>query len=119
MASTAEVSGSDPVIPLGSPRTAKGLIADRDAVDKALGSAREHLLNLQRQDGHWCGELQGDTILESEFVLLLAFLDRPGDPRIAKCGNYLLAHQQADGGWNNYPGGPTCIKREINFLETR
>ena len=30
-------------------------------------------------DGHWCGELEGDTILESEYILLLA--SRPGQGR--------------------------------------
>jgi squalene-hopene/tetraprenyl-beta-curcumene cyclase len=30
----------------------------------------------QAPDGHWVGELQGDTILESEYVLLMGFLGR-------------------------------------------
>ena len=35
---------------------------------------RDRLLSLQHNDGYWCAELQGDTILESEYILLLAFL---------------------------------------------
>ena len=27
----------------------------------------------QHADGHWVGELEGDTILESEYILLLAW----------------------------------------------
>ena len=34
-------------------------------VATAVSAAREHLLAIQREDGHWCGELEGDTILES------------------------------------------------------
>ena len=33
----------------------------------------------RRADGHWCGELEGDTILESEYVLTMHFLGRTGE----------------------------------------
>ncbi|HVJ79694.1 MAG TPA: squalene--hopene cyclase [Planctomycetia bacterium] len=79
------------------------------ALDDGLARGRRHLLGLQRPDGHWCAELEGDTILESEFILLQAILGRLGDPRIAKCARYLIAHQQSDGGWNNYPGGASDL----------
>ena len=39
-------------------------------------------------------------------VLLLAFLGREDDERCRKAANYLLAQQQADGTWSNYPDGP-------------
>src|SRR5439155_1654746 len=61
---------------------------------------------LQRPDGHWVGELQGDTILESEYILLMAFLGCHGEDKCRKAAKYLLAQQQADGGWSNYPDGP-------------
>lgn len=73
----------------------------------AIHYARRALLARQQSDGHWVGELQGDTILESEYVLLLAFLGRLSDDRVRRCANYIRQHQQADGGWSNYPDGPT------------
>jgi squalene-hopene/tetraprenyl-beta-curcumene cyclase len=79
----------------------------------AAGRARAGLLADQRPDGHWCGELEGDTILESEFVLLLAFLGRRDDPRVARAANHLRTKQQADGGWPNYPGGPAEISVSV------
>src|SRR5207244_2361026 len=63
--------------------------------------------------GHWVGELQGDTILESEFVLLLAFLSREGEERTRKVAAYLLQHQLPDGGWTNYPGGPVDLSASV------
>src|SRR4029079_12578798 len=53
--------------------------------------ARRSLLARQHPDGHWVGELQGDTILESEFILLKAFLGREGDADVAACARYLRA----------------------------
>ena len=83
-------------------------------LDAALARARRHLLSLQKSDGHWVGELQGDTILESETVMLLAFLGHDdGDDRIRKAGNYLVQQQRAQGAWSNYPGGPVDLNVSV------
>jgi squalene-hopene/tetraprenyl-beta-curcumene cyclase len=79
----------------------------------AIQRARRGLLARQRADGHWVGELQGDTILESEFILLMAFLGREHEPRIRKVARYLLSQQLPDGGWNNYPGGPAELSVSV------
>src|SRR5262245_15128267 len=75
--------------------------------------ARRRLLGLQRPDGHWVGELQGDTILESEYVMLMAFLGREGEEKVRKAARYILAHQGPDGGWSNYPGGPLDVSVSV------
>jgi squalene-hopene/tetraprenyl-beta-curcumene cyclase len=74
---------------------------------------RANLIALRQPDGHWCGELEGDTILESEFVLLLAILGQTSDYRIKLLANYLRTKQLPDGGWPNYPGGPTEISVSV------
>ncbi len=78
-------------------------------VDRAIGQARRCLLSQQQPDGHWCGELQGDTILESEYILLLAFLGRHGDDKVRKAARYIAEQERPDGGWSNHPGGPADI----------
>ncbi len=83
------------------------------AVHAAIARAETCLLNLQAADGHWCGELQGDTLLESEYVLLMAFLGREDDERVRKAAHYILSHQLPDGGWNIYPGGPTELSASV------
>ena len=82
-------------------------------VSAVLDRGRDGLLARQRPDGHWVGELEGDTILESEFILLLAFLGKHDDPRVRPAANYLLRHQLAGGGWANYPGGPAEISVSV------
>ncbi len=84
-----------------------------DELGAAVERGRAGLLACQQPDGHWVGELEGDTILESEFILLLAFLGKYADPRVKPAANYLLAHQLPDGGWSNYPGGPTEISVSV------
>jgi squalene-hopene/tetraprenyl-beta-curcumene cyclase len=84
----------------------------RDAAS-ALARGAQYLAGLQHDDGHWCFELEGDSILESEYLLLLAFLGRLQSPlahKVAKC----LADQQADnGGWTMYPGGPVDVSASV------
>ena len=76
-------------------------------IDLMIDAAVRNLLGQQEGDGHWCAELEGDTILESEYVLLLHFLGRGDDPRVAACCQRLRSQQQEGGGWATYPDGPT------------
>ena len=69
------------------PRTAPA--APPVSLADAVRRGREGLLARQRDDGHWVGELEGDTILESEYILLMAFLGRERDPRVRLAANYL------------------------------
>src|SRR5207253_690658 len=81
----------------------------RAAVDRSVAL----LLSRQAFDGHWIGELQGDTILESEYVLLLAFLGRERRANVTKIARYLLTQQMPEGGWNNYPEGPPDLSVSV------
>lgn len=78
----------------------------RARLDSAIAAAQRCLLAEQKPDGHWCAELEGDTILESEYVLLLYFLGQGHTPRVQRLCNYLRSRQLAEGGWATFPGGP-------------
>jgi squalene-hopene/tetraprenyl-beta-curcumene cyclase len=82
-------------------------------IEGAVDAARRFLLSLQREDGHWCGELEGDTILESEYILTLYFLGRGGERRTRKAGEYLRRKQMEEGGWSIYPGGPAEVSASV------
>ena len=59
-----------------------------DGIGEAIESTGRWLVAAQHEDGYWVGELEGDTILESEYVLLLAFIGRADDPVCVKACRY-------------------------------
>ncbi|MGH7223378.1 MAG: squalene--hopene cyclase, partial [Gemmataceae bacterium] len=52
-------------------------------------------------------------ILESEYVLLLAFLGREDGDVCRKAANYILRQQKPEGGWSNYPDGPPDLSVSV------
>jgi squalene-hopene/tetraprenyl-beta-curcumene cyclase len=82
-------------------------------VDPALERAKEALIAKRHSDGYWCAELQGDSILESEYILLKFILGQEDDPDLPLIANYLRSLQQPDGGWNMYPGGANDLSGTV------
>ena len=68
-------------------------------VTGAMAATRDWLLTRQHAAGYWCGELEGDTILESEYILLLAWLGREDTSIARKCAAYIVEKQLPNGGW--------------------
>ncbi|MGD9645620.1 MAG: prenyltransferase/squalene oxidase repeat-containing protein [Pirellulales bacterium] len=83
------------------------------AVKQTVLRTRHWLLQEQHADGYWCGELEGDTILESEYILLLAFLGEHESDTARRIARHLLEKQNADGGWSMYPGGGTEVSGTV------
>ncbi len=84
-----------------------------DALQSALERTSDWLLSRQCDEGYWVGELEGDTILESEYILLMAFLGREAEPVCHQVARFMLDHQLENGGWAIYPGGPTDVSASV------
>src|SRR5271157_3794789 len=82
-------------------------------VAAAIDGARNWLLSQQHEDGYWCGELEADSTLESDYILLHTLLGTIDQGRFQKCCNYILQHQNEDGGWPIYAGGPSNISASV------
>jgi squalene-hopene/tetraprenyl-beta-curcumene cyclase len=82
-------------------------------LDAAVERAVKHLLSLQTSDGYWWGELEADTTLESDCILLHHILRDGENERVRKFANYIREKQQADGGWNIYPEGPSELSTSV------
>jgi len=68
-------------------------------LERCLERASSALLAKQNAKGYWVGELQGDSILESEYILLKWILGQEDDPNLPPITNFLRSLQNADGTW--------------------
>lgn len=82
-------------------------------LERAIALARENLLQLQAEDGHWRGELEADSVLESEYIMLLHFLGRTEEERVEKMARRIRRLQLPDGGWAIYHGGPPEVSASV------
>ena len=90
----------------------------RENLRRAIGA----LTRLQHADGHWRGELEGDSILASEYILMKFVLGqerepmadgRPGLGVLGRIGNHLRSLQRSDGGWGQYPGSGNDLSATV------
>ena len=87
-----------------------------DAADPAVAAASrtaQWLATRQASDGHWRAPLEGDTILESEYLILLAWAGRLDAAEAAGCGRRILQQQLPTGGWALHPDGPLDISASV------
>src|SRR5436305_14432310 len=86
-------------------------MAGRGAV--SIDAARKWLFSQQHEEGYWCGELEADTTLESDYILLHTLLGTGNQERFQKCCNYILKHQNEDGGWPIYINGASNLSASV------
>ena len=91
----------------------------RERLLGTLGQGLAALKSRQHDDGHFCGELEGDSILESEYLLMKFILGRERAPMasgadgwttLEKIARYLRGLQREDGGWGQYPGSTADLR---------
>lgn len=71
--------------------------------------AKDWLLGQQQPDGYWCGELEADVMLEADYIFMHTLLGTGEPGKMQRALNEILRHQNKDGGWSLYPGGPSNI----------
>ena len=89
------------------------LLDMRTRLEAAIAAAQEWLLDRQGSDGHWCAELEGDTILESEYLMYLHFIEKLNSETVRKAANYIRSKLLPEGGVAIYPGGPMDISGSV------
>src|SRR5678816_2687477 len=97
-----------------APQMRFGKIDDLSSrVAVGVDAARKFLFSQQHEDGYWCGELEADTTLESDYIVLHTLLGTEKPERIRKAANYILQRQNDDGGWSIYAAGPTNLSASV------
>src|SRR5712671_4427269 len=80
--------------------TGKSIAPETGALDASIASATRALLGYRKPDGHWVFELEADSTIPAEYVLLRHYLGEPVDAVLeAKIANYLRRVQGVHGGW--------------------
>jgi len=84
-----------------------------ERVSFGIEKAREYLFTQQHEDGYWCGELEADTTLESDYIAIHTLLGTGNPSRMQRAVPEIIRHQNADGGWPIYTGGPSNISASV------
>jgi squalene-hopene/tetraprenyl-beta-curcumene cyclase len=79
----------------------------------SIQAAQKFLFNRQQEEGWWCGELEADTTLESDYIFLHTVLGTRDERRFQQCAAEILLHQNEDGGWPIYQGGPSNVTASV------
>jgi squalene-hopene/tetraprenyl-beta-curcumene cyclase len=91
-----------------------GKIANLGArLKSAMEAAQNFLFAKQHEDGWWCGELECDTTLESDYIFLHTVLGTRDERRFQQCADEILRHQNDDGGWPIFDGGPSNVSASV------
>src|SRR5439155_23436316 len=100
-------------LPSAAPEAATAQSGSDEAISQAITRAQTNLLQQQRPDGHWCGELIVDSTLCSDFVLFMHWFVEVDHELQQRCVRHILKRQLPNGGWNNYYGGPSEINASV------
>jgi len=82
-------------------------------LDQAIDRSRSRLLAMQDPAGFWVAELETDSTLTSEYLMLRHFLGKVDETKRRKAVAYLRETQLPEGGWNIYPGGPNHLSTTV------
>jgi squalene-hopene/tetraprenyl-beta-curcumene cyclase len=82
-------------------------------VERAIERSRESLLDRQHPEGFWVGELEGDSMLEADYIFMHVLLGT-GDPgKMLRALTEIMRYRNEDGSWSLYPGGPGNISLSV------
>ena len=85
-----------------------------EAVEEALARSTAWLLEQQHPErGYWVYELEADTTLTSEYLMLRRYLGVVDEEREARMVRYLQGTQLEDGGWPIYVGAPMDVSASV------
>ena len=85
----------------------------RDAVAEAVARSQDYFMRTQAPEGYWWGELESNSTMEAEYLLLTHFLGIGDGDTWRKLSNHLFKTQREDGTWGQYYGSPGDLSTTV------
>ena len=82
-------------------------------LETAIEKSQAFLLNEQKPEGYWIGELMVDSTLVADTVAYHHWARKVDPEWQRKAVNHIFSMQLPDGGWNIYYGGPAEVNATI------
>ncbi len=95
-------------------RSAPSTVGHAETVEEALSRSTRWLLEQQHPEhGYWVQELEADTTLTSEYLMLRRYMGAVDQEREARMVRYLQGTQLEDGGWPIYAGASIDVSASV------
>ena len=94
-------------------RTTSSPVEEQHRLESAIREAAGWLTAQQAGDGHWVFELEADSTIPSEYILLNHFLGQIDDETEGKLANYLRRTQGTHGGWPLFHDGDVDVSATV------
>ena len=85
----------------------------RNVVAQAVGRSQDYFARTQAPEGYWWGELESNSTMEAEYLLLTHFLGIGDGDTWRKLANHLFKSQREDGTWGQYYGSPGDLSTSV------
>src|SRR5438105_15861026 len=83
-------------------------------LEERIAAATRALLECQKPDDHWVFELEADSTIPSEYVLMRHYLGEPVDAELErKIAVYLRRRQGSHGGWPLFHEGDLDMSASV------
>ena len=78
-----------------------------------LARTQAYFFRTQHRDGFWWGELESNSTMEAEYIMLTRFLGSDEGGRIPRVAEDIRRRQLLDGSWRMYYGAPGDLSTSI------
>ena len=85
----------------------------KHSVIRAMKRSQDYFARTQSPEGYWWGELESNSTMEAEYLLLTHFLGVGDADTWRKLANHIFETQRADGTWGQYYGSPGDLSTTI------
>ena len=88
-------------------------VAQADPLTRTINLSAAALLERQAEAGFWRFDLEADTTIPAEYILLQHFMGSVDKGRQQRLADYICSRQRADGSWPLYEAGPGNISATV------